>query len=156
LHDAARLARIGAPRHANSPRISGCSAATQKERCHEDSEQATTARRATPAQRRTLANCHFGSKQGLLESVFLRRAEDLNSERLARLDAVIADARGSAGWKNYFALIAEINNSLEFGGVLMTKTFDTVVQRFIEAIRRALCERSVPRMKRPARRKTQR
>ena len=41
-----------------------------------------------------LANYHFGSKQGLLEAVFLRRAEDLNSERLARLDAVIAGARG--------------------------------------------------------------
>ena len=35
-----------------------------------------------------------------------------------------------------------MNNSPEFGGVLMTKTFDQVVQRFIEAIRRALpgCE----------------
>jgi AcrR family transcriptional regulator len=108
-----------------------------------------------------LANYHFGSKMGLLEAVVQRRAEDLNSERLARLDAVIVDARGrppkleeiidafthplldrsargSAGWKSYFALIAEINNSPEFGGVLMTKTFDTVVQRFIEAIRRAL------------------
>jgi AcrR family transcriptional regulator len=108
-----------------------------------------------------LANYHFGSKQGLLEAVFLRRAEDLNSERLARLDAAIAgardqppqleaiidafthplldrSARGSPGWKSYFALIAEINNSPEFGGVLMTKTFDPVVQRFIEAIRRAL------------------
>jgi AcrR family transcriptional regulator len=31
-----------------------------------------------------LANYHFGSKQGLLEAVFLRRAADLNAERLAR------------------------------------------------------------------------
>jgi AcrR family transcriptional regulator len=108
-----------------------------------------------------LANYHFGSKQGLLEAVFVRRAEDLNSERLARLDAVIAGARGkppqleeiidaftyplldrstrgSAGWKSYFALIAAINNSPEFGGALMTRTFGPVVQRFIEAIRRAL------------------
>ena len=53
-----------------------------------------TACRATPAQRRALANYHFGSKQGLLEAVFLRRAEDLNSERLARLDAAIAGAPG--------------------------------------------------------------
>jgi AcrR family transcriptional regulator len=108
-----------------------------------------------------LANYHFGSKQGLLEAVFLRRAEDLNVERLARLDALLADgrrkapsleeiidafthplldrsARGGAGWKSYFALIAEVNNSPEFGGVLMTRHFDPVVQRFIEAIRRAL------------------
>jgi len=51
-------------------------------------------------------------------------------------------ARGGPGWKSYFALVAEVNNSPEFGGVLMTKTFDQVVQRFIEAIRRALpgCE----------------
>jgi AcrR family transcriptional regulator len=104
---------------------------------------------------------HFGNKQGLLEAVFMRRAADLNDERLARLDAVldgsgrrppkleeIIDAfthplldrssRGSPGWKSYFALIAEVNNSPEFGSVLMTRFFDPVVQRFIDAIRKAL------------------
>jgi AcrR family transcriptional regulator len=106
----------------------------------------------------SLANYHFGSKQGVLEAVFLRRAEDLNRERLALLDAVlqqrrptleqIIDAftrplldrstRGSPGWKSYFGLVAEVNNSPEFGGVLMTRFFDPVVQRFIEAIRLAL------------------
>jgi AcrR family transcriptional regulator len=106
-----------------------------------------------------LASYHFGSKQGLLEAVFLRRADDLNAERLARLDALVdgvtpptleqiidafthplldRSARGGPGWKSYFALIAEINNSPEFGGVLMTRHFDPVVQRFIAAIRRAL------------------
>ena len=64
--------------------------------------------------------------------------------------------RGSAGWKSYFALIAGINNSPEFGGVPMTKTFAPAAQRFIEAIRRVLCERSVARTKRPARRKVKR
>lgn len=108
---------------------------------------------------------HFGSKQGLLDAVLLRRAAELNEERLALLDAVLAkggrhppsleeiidaftrplldrSSRGSPGWKSYFALIAEINNSPEFGGVLMTRYFDPVVQRFIAAIRRALpgCE----------------
>ena len=108
-----------------------------------------------------LANYHFGSKLGLLEAVFLRRAADLNAERLARLDALLDDAvskppsleaiidafthplldrsaRGGSGWKSYFALIAEVNNSPEFGGVLMTRHFDPVVQRFVAAIRRAL------------------
>jgi AcrR family transcriptional regulator len=108
-----------------------------------------------------LANYHFGSKFGLLEAVVVRRAEDLNGERLARLDAVLAasrgrrpslekiidafthplldrSTRGSPGWKSYFALIAEVNNSPEFGGILMTRSFDPVVQRFIDAIRLAL------------------
>ena len=108
-----------------------------------------------------LVSYHFGNKQGLMESVFLRRAKDLNDERLALLDAVLEQARrraprleeiidaftrplldrstrGSAGWKSYFALVAEINNSPEFGGVLMTRFFDPVVHRFIEAIRLAL------------------
>jgi AcrR family transcriptional regulator len=108
-----------------------------------------------------LANYHFGSKQGLLEAVIARRAQDLNAERLARLDAVLAagrgrkpsleaiidafthplldrSARGGPGWKSYFALVAEVNNSPEFGSVLMTRNFDQVVQRFIDAIRVAL------------------
>ncbi len=41
-----------------------------------------------------LASYHFGNKQGLLEAVFMRRAEDLNTERIARLDAVLAAAKG--------------------------------------------------------------
>ncbi len=108
-----------------------------------------------------LANYHFGSKLGLLEAVFTRRAADLNEERLALLDALLANrgqrppnleaiidafthplldrsARGGPGWKSYFALVAEINNSHEFGGVLMPKHYDPVVQRFIQAIRLAL------------------
>jgi AcrR family transcriptional regulator len=108
-----------------------------------------------------LANYHFGSKLGVLEAVFTRRAEDLNNERLERLDELLAaggrrpptleaiiDAftrplldrseRDASGWKSYFALVAEVNNSPEFGGLLMTRHFDPVVQRFIDAIRLAL------------------
>ena len=108
-----------------------------------------------------LVNYHFGSKQALLESAFMRRAEMLNAERLKMLADVIAGAapnaptleavidafthpllnrsgRGGPGWKAYFALIAQVNNSPEFGGLLMTRNFDPVVQAFIAALRPAL------------------
>ena len=94
-----------------------------------------------------------------LEAVFHRRSEVLNAERLQQLEAVLArshpptlediiDAfthplldrseRGGPGWKAFFALVAEVNNSPEWGNVLMTRHFDPLVQKFIEAIRRAL------------------
>ena len=107
-----------------------------------------------------LVNYHFGGKQLLFETVFMRRAEVLNAERLRRLDAVVQrakprapkvediidafthplldrSARGGPGWKAYFALIAQVNNSTEFGGLMMTRYFDPVVHAFITALRRA-------------------
>ena len=47
-------------------------------------------------------------------------------------------ARGGAGWKSYFALIAYVNNSPEFGPELMTRHFDPLATRFIAAIGEAL------------------
>lgn len=108
-----------------------------------------------------LANYHFGSKRDLFDAVMLRRAAILNTERLALLDAArrralpgpprpedVIDAfthpllnrsaRGGAGWKAYFALVAQVNNSPELGGVAMTRYFDPVVQQFIEALREGL------------------
>jgi AcrR family transcriptional regulator len=41
-------------------------------------------------------------------------------------------------WRDYMALIAQINNSTEWGGELMTRFFDPLVERFLDAIRRAL------------------
>jgi AcrR family transcriptional regulator len=38
---------------------------------------------------------HFGSKEALLESLWARRVEPINRERLARLDALEADAAGA-------------------------------------------------------------
>lgn len=107
-----------------------------------------------------LINYHFGSKQLLFETVFMRRAEVLNAERLRRLEAAVQrakprapkvediidafthplldrSARGGPGWKAYFALIAQVNNSTEFGGLMMTRYFDPVVHAFIAALRRA-------------------
>jgi len=108
-----------------------------------------------------LVNYHFGGKQLLFESVFMRRAEILNVERLRKLEVVldrahpnapsvesIIDAfthplldrssRGSAGWKAWFAIIAQVNNSKDLGGVIMTRYFDPVVQAFIRALQQAM------------------
>lgn len=105
-----------------------------------------------------LVNYHFGSKRNLLAEVLGRRAQVLNDERLHLLEearrqaapeppsaeAVInaftyplnsRSARGGPGWKSYFALIAQINNSPEWGGPMMSQHFDEVVHVFIEALR---------------------
>ena len=108
-----------------------------------------------------LVNYHFGTKEALLDSVLTRRSEVLNAERMALLQAcmdrarsgapALADVidafthpllnrseRGGPGWKAYFALIAQVNNSPEFGGVVMTKYFDPVVRVFVDALRKTL------------------
>jgi len=108
-----------------------------------------------------LVNYHFGSKQALLDRVLTRRSEVLNTERMERLHACIAKARpgapqladiidafthplldrsgrGGPGWKAYFGLIAQVNNSTELGGVIMTRYFDPVVRVFVDALRETL------------------
>lgn len=106
-----------------------------------------------------LVNYHFGGKRALLTRVFERRAEILNRERMERLEAVRPgpdgrldletvvnafmeplierSARGGRGWKSYFALIAQVNNSPELS-VLMTRHFDPVVHKFIDVLTAAL------------------
>jgi AcrR family transcriptional regulator len=108
-----------------------------------------------------LVSYHFGGKRELFAAVFQRRAEVLNRERLELLDKMRHDAlpgtptlenivraftsplldrsaRGGPGWKSYFALVAQVNNSPEWGPVLMTTHFDPLVQRFIMVLREAL------------------
>ncbi|MEO0997330.1 MAG: TetR/AcrR family transcriptional regulator, partial [Pseudomonadota bacterium] len=106
-----------------------------------------------------LAYYHFDSKRDLFDAVLMRRAEHLNEVRLKALEEVeqrhpddqpsveeivgafvvpLLDLLASDHdrWQHYFALIAQVNNSPEWGGELMTKYFDPLVSRFIEAIRR--------------------
>ena len=108
-----------------------------------------------------LVSYHFGGKRELFTAVFERRAEVLNRERLELLEEVrrralpappsleaIANAffepllersaRGGPGWKSYFALVAYVNNSPEFGPLMMTRHFDPLVDRFIAVLREAL------------------
>ena len=42
------------------------------------------------------------------------------------------------GWKHYYALIAYVNNSPEWGGKLMTQFFDPLINQFIDALRLSL------------------
>lgn len=111
----------------------------------------------------SLAYYHFNSKRDLFDAVMLRRAEHLNRIRLEALQAVeqrhpddlptveeIIDAfldplldllaSEHEEWRPYFALVAQINSSSEWGGECMTRYFDPLVARFIEALKRAMPE----------------
>lgn len=108
-----------------------------------------------------LVGYHFGGKRELFTAVFERRAAVLNRERLElleqvrrralpgrpTLEAVVAaftqplfdrSTRGGPGWKSYFALVAYVNNSPEFGPLMMTRHFDPLVGKFIAGLRAAL------------------
>jgi AcrR family transcriptional regulator len=109
----------------------------------------------------SLAYYHFKSKRDLFDKIMLRRVEILNDVRLKALEAVekrhpddapsveeIIDAfthplldllaREHEEWKYYFQLIAQINNSADHGGELMTRYFDPLVKRFIVTLKKAL------------------
>lgn len=109
----------------------------------------------------SLAYYHFKSKRDLFDQVMLRRVEYLNEIRLKALEEVenrddgqeptVEEIIGAFTrpllqllvddhdkWSHYFQLIAQINNSPERGGELMSRYFDPLVSRFIEALRRAL------------------
>jgi AcrR family transcriptional regulator len=111
----------------------------------------------------SLVNYHFGSKKELLAAVIARRGQVLNDARLQRLaherlaaapkspstEAVVDAfldpildrlAHAGAGWHSYFALLAWVNNSPEWGRKLMGKTFDGVVREFIQAVIASLPE----------------
>ncbi len=113
----------------------------------------------------SLAYYHFKSKRDLFDQVMLRRVETVNDMRLAALEAVESRhpddaptveeiigaftnpllellASDHEKWKHYFQLIAQINNTPEWGGELMTRYFDPLVTRFIEALRKALPDSS--------------
>jgi len=104
-----------------------------------------------------LVHYYFETKQGLFDAVFTRRAEVLNDERMRSMDAYARAAgegisvegcieaflepirrralEGDPGWKNYFRLVALVNNTYQWGGEMMTRYFDPVIRRLIDLLR---------------------
>jgi AcrR family transcriptional regulator len=100
---------------------------------------------------------YFRSKRQLFDTVVARRAEVINAERMAALDAYAAEEGGRArvegaltaflhpvlerlrsggpGWRHYLNLIGQVGNVHEWGGEVMTRSFDPVVRRMIEVVR---------------------
>jgi Transcriptional regulator len=107
-----------------------------------------------------LLHYYFDTKRGLFDAVFARRAEIINRERIDSIDVYERDAgsaitaegvinaflqpileraaEGDPRWHNYFALIAQVNNTPAWGGETMARTFDPVIHRLIRALRKAL------------------
>jgi AcrR family transcriptional regulator len=111
-----------------------------------------------------LIHYYFGAKRELFDSVFARRAEILNKARLEAMRAYQASRAAltvegvieafigplvelsmtaDPGWKNYFRLVALVNNTPDWGGETMHRFFDPVVHRLIDALKAALPEAEI-------------
>src|SRR5436190_1309706 len=107
-----------------------------------------------------LIHYYFGAKRELFDHVFARRAEILNTARAEAMRAYLSAAgrspdperiieafigplielslTGDEGWKNYFRLVALVNNTPAWGGETMSRFFDPVVHQLIAALKTAL------------------
>ena len=105
-----------------------------------------------------LVHYYFGAKRGLFDSVFLRRAEVWNNERVEAINGYARSAgpggmtleglfeaflrppfqwslKGGPGWKHYAALVAQTNANPTFGGEIMARYYDPAIRRLIELIK---------------------
>jgi AcrR family transcriptional regulator len=100
-------------------------------------------------------NYHFETKEELFRSVLLRRAEELGAERLQRLEGVatsgskarrvrsiveafvhpvLSRALGNdQGWRNYFALVAQIASTRMWVLTLVAEDFNRTAMEFVGA-----------------------
>ncbi len=107
-----------------------------------------------------LAHYYFATKQGLFDAVLERRAEQVFSERMDAFDRYEAASgdevtvegavaafvipllerarKGDDGWKNYFRLIALVNNDASHVALSIMSYFDPLVHRLIQVVKRAL------------------
>ena len=107
-----------------------------------------------------LIHYYFGAKRELFDAVFARRAEILNGARAEAMRAYQAahpgdmtaegvieafigplldySMSGEEGWKNYFRLVALVNNTPAWGGETMHRFFDPVVHQLVDTLKAAL------------------
>ena len=107
-----------------------------------------------------LLHYYFDTKRGLFDAAFLRRAQILNAQRIAALEeyerasggrmtvegclvAFLSPimqwwSSGGPGWKNYFRLVAAVNNTADWGGETMGRYFNPAIQRLIDLLRRVM------------------
>jgi AcrR family transcriptional regulator len=107
-----------------------------------------------------LVHYYCDTKQRLFDAVFERRAQVVNDERMRSMDAYARAAGdrmtvdgcveaflepiwrhsipGDPHWKNYFRLLALVNNTPEWGGQMMTRHFDPVIRRLIDLLRQCM------------------
>lgn len=112
-----------------------------------------------------LIHYYFGAKRELFDAVFARRADILNEARLEALAAYQAthssdmtvegvieafidplvrlSMTDDPGWRNYFRLVALVNNTPAWGGETMHRFFDPVVRRLIDTLKAALPEAEI-------------
>ncbi len=106
---------------------------------------------------------HFESKWGLFNAVFERRARVLFTVRHESLQAYVRQQgkrvtiegalaafvnplidlsqSGDPGWKHYFALVAQVENT-PWGGEIIHRMFDPIVHELIDVLKAALPARS--------------
>lgn len=108
----------------------------------------------------TLMHYYFKDKKDLFDQVVRRRAPVSVQRRMDALDRYEAECgesptvegalnaflnsdldtviNGGAGWRNFGALAAQINNTPHWGAALMDEMFDAVVLRLIDVLKRAM------------------
>lgn len=106
-----------------------------------------------------LLHYYFESKRGVFDSVFARRADVLNSERMREMDryeaentgpyeieSIIAvflrplfslNRQGGQGWRNFCAFVGNLTSAPELAEIFAEK-FDPVLKRFIALLRKAM------------------
>jgi AcrR family transcriptional regulator len=108
----------------------------------------------------TLMHYYFDDKKDLFNQVVRRRAPISVQRRMEALDRYEQECgdhptvegalhafldsdldtigNGGAGWRNFGALTAQINNTPDWGAALMDEMFDAVVLRLIDVLKRAM------------------